>query len=74
MDFFEVVNRRGSYRDKFEQKAVPDKDIRKILSCNSMTILIQIMTTKGEYMKYVCVYILNLKHYACMWLNLKHFN
>ena len=31
MDFFEVVNRRGSYRDKFEQKAVPDKDIRKIL-------------------------------------------
>ena len=30
MDFFEVVNRRGSYRDKFEQKAVPDKDIRKI--------------------------------------------
>lgn len=31
MDFFEVVNRRGSYRDKFEEKAVPDEDIRKIL-------------------------------------------
>ena len=31
MDFFDVVNKRGSYRGAFENKAVPDEDIRKIL-------------------------------------------
>lgn len=31
MDFFEVVNKRGSYRDKFEAKAIPDEDIKKML-------------------------------------------
>lgn len=31
MDFFEVVKKRGSYRDEFEQTAIPDEDIRKML-------------------------------------------
>lgn len=31
MDFFEVVNTRGSYRDKFEAKNIPDEDIKKML-------------------------------------------
>lgn len=31
MDFFEVVSKRGSYRDEFEAKSIPDADIRKML-------------------------------------------
>lgn len=31
MDFFEVVNKRGSYRDRFEETPIPDDDIRKML-------------------------------------------
>ncbi|MCB6992502.1 nitroreductase family protein [bacterium 210820-DFI.6.37] len=31
MDFFEVVKKRGSYRNQFEEKAIPDEDIRKML-------------------------------------------
>lgn len=31
MDFFEAVNKRGSYRDRFEETPIPDDDIRKML-------------------------------------------
>lgn len=31
MDFFEVVNKRGSYRDQFQETAIPEEDIRKML-------------------------------------------
>lgn len=31
MDFFKTVNKRGSYRSKFKDIAIPDEDIRKIL-------------------------------------------
>lgn len=31
MDFFETVEKRGSYRNKFENTPIPDEDIRKIL-------------------------------------------
>lgn len=31
MDFFETVNKRGSYRSKFKDIAISDEDIRKIL-------------------------------------------
>lgn len=31
MDFFEAVSKRGSYRDKFEETAIPEADLRKIL-------------------------------------------
>ena len=31
MDFFEAVSKRGSYRDEFEAKPIPDEDIRKML-------------------------------------------
>lgn len=31
MDFFETVNKRGSYRSRFKDIAIPDEDIRKIL-------------------------------------------
>lgn len=30
MDFFEAVNKRGSYRSRFKDIAIPDEDIRKI--------------------------------------------
>lgn len=31
MDFFETVNKRGSYRSRVKDIAIPDEDIRKIL-------------------------------------------
>ncbi len=31
MDFFETVNKRGSYRDKFQDAAIPEEDFRKML-------------------------------------------
>lgn len=31
MDFFETVSKRGSYRGKFENKPIPEADIRKML-------------------------------------------
>ena len=31
MDFFETVNKRGSYRSKFKDIAIPDEDLRKVL-------------------------------------------
>ncbi len=30
MDFYDVVNRRGSYRGTFQDKAIPEEDIKKI--------------------------------------------
>ena len=39
MDFFETVNKRGSYRSRFKDIAIPDEDIRKILGAALKAII-----------------------------------